>query len=583
VPAIASYEIEVTLDTETKTLTGHETVTYANHSGDPIPELIFHLYLNAFRDRDSIFLREGGASHRGSDWDPGHAGWIQVSGMQLADGSPLVVEEIEDGTLARAALPAPVAPGGRVQIELDFTARLPRIFARTGYADEFFMIGQWFPKLGVWQEGAWNAYPFHANSEFYADFGTYDVTITSPSGYVIGATGLPSSVVDNGDGTQTAHYRAEAVIDFAWTASPRFQEAHRLVQDIDLVYLYLPEHRWTVERVLHAAEAALNRYSRWYGPYPYSRLTVVDVPDDAEGAGGMEYPMLVTAGTTSFTGIEGLWSKSADRSLELVTVHEIGHQWWQTTVAFNEAEEPWLDEGFTEYSTVRVMEEVYGAETSAVDSPYLRVGSLDTRRMEYLSNPQVPMYGLAWDFGMLEYAVAAYSKPTLALRTLERTLGEQTMLEIMSTFYQRYRFAHPTTEDFRAVAEQVSGENLDWFFAGVVYGDGVLNYRVTELGEHSVTVERQGDLRIPTEVLVTFADGSTILEPWDGRDTPLTLSYPQRSPVLSAKVDPGQKIALDLQWSDNGLSSQLQVSSWLALLTRLIYALQNALLALGGL
>jgi hypothetical protein len=558
-------------------------ITYANHTGDPIPELVFHLYLNAFRDRDSIFLQEGGTAHRDSDWDPEQPGWIQVSGMQLANGTLLAVEEIEDGTLARAALPAPIAPGAEVQLELDFTAQLPRVFARTGHADDYYMVGQWFPKLGVWQDGAWNAHPFHANSEFYADFGNYDVTITLPAEYVTGATGVPVSSRENADGTRTAVYRAEAVIDFAWTASPRFLEARRLVQDVEVIYLYLPEHRWTIERVLDAAEAAVSRYSRWYGPYPYSRLTVVDVPDDGRAAGGMEYPMLVTAGITSFTGVEGLLGRDADRSLELVTVHEIGHQWWQTTVAFNEAEEPWLDEGFTEYSTVRVMEEVYGADTSAVDSPYLRVGSLDTRRMEYLANPRVPMYGRAWDFGMLQYVVATYSKPTLALRTLERSLGEQRMLEILSTFYQRYRFAHPTTEDFRTVAEQVSGEDLDWFFDGAVYGDSVLNYRLSALEEHSVTVERQGDLCIPTEILVTFTDGSSALEPWDGQHTPATFSYPERAPVLRAEVDPEQKIALDLQWSDNGLSSRLEVSPWLALVTRLIYGLQNALLALGGL
>ena len=585
---IASYTIEVVLDAEAKTLTAHETITYTNTTAASIPDLVFHLYLNAFRDQNSLFLREGGG-HRGFNWDPDHPGWIEVTAVRLADGTPLVIEEIQDGTLARADLPTPIAPGETVEVELDFDAQLPRVFARTGYAGDssapFFMVGQWFPKLGVWQDGAWNAHPFHANAEFYADFGVYDVSITLPTGYVTGGTGLDVSTTDNGDGTQTVRYHAEDVIDFAWTASPHFQPATRQVDGVEIVYLCLAGHEWTIERALDATEAAMSYYARWYGPYPYPRITVVDVPAGGQGAGGMEYPTLFTAGTLDVTGLgQGAIPGVDDRILEAVIVHEVGHQWWQSMVAFNEAEEPWLDEGFTDYSTVRVMERVYGADTSFLSVGSLRMGYMDSRRLEYLANPRVPMYGRAWDFaGLLDYGVAAYSKPVFSLRTLERTLGDEVMLDVMSTFFHRYRFAHPTTEDFRAVAEEVSGQDLAWFFDGLVYGDGVLNYTVAALDEHSVTVARQGNLIVPTEVLVTFDDGSTVLEPWDGADAEFTFVYDEHPPVRSAEVDPGRKVAVDLRWADNGLSRRLQVSPWLALVTRMLYNLQNALLAMGGL
>ena len=157
------------------------------------------------------------------------------------------------------------------------------------------------------------------------------------------------------------------------------------------------------------------------------------------------------------------------------------------------------------------------------------------------------------------------------------------MLDVMGTFFRRYRFAHPTTEDFRAVAEEISGRDLAWFFDGLVYGDGVLNYVVTAVDAHSVTVVRQGSLVIPTEVLVTFADGSAALEPWDGVEAEVTFTYPDRPLVRSAEVDPERKLTVDLRWSDNGRSRQVEVSPWLALATRLIYVLQNALLVMGGL
>jgi hypothetical protein len=152
----------------------------------------------------------------------------------------------------------------------------------------------------------------------------------------------------------------------------------------------------------------------------------------------------------------------------------------------------------------------------------------------------------------------------------------------MRTFFQRYRFAHPTTEEFRAVAEEVSGGDLSWFFDGLVYGDGVLNYAVTALDDDSVTLVRQGDLSIPTEVLVTFVDGSTVLESWDGQEAERILSYPGHPALHSVEIDPERRIELDLRWADNGLSRRLEVWPWLALVTRLLYNLQNALLALGG-
>jgi hypothetical protein len=581
---VASYTIDVRLDPQAHMLTAHEVITYVNTTADPIPDLVFHLYLNAFRSADSTFLREAGECHRGNCWDPQSPGWVRVSAIRLADGTPLALEELDDGTLARAALPAPLAPGETLTLELDFEALLPRVFARTGFAGDFFMVGQWFPKLGVWQNGAWNAYPFHANAEFYADFGHYDVTITLPAGYVTGATGVPVSTLDNGDGSQTVRYRAENVIDFAWTACPRFREATRDVAGVEVRFLYLPEHRWMRERALDAAEAAVTWYSAWYGRYPYPRLTLVDVPDDGRGAGGMEYPMLVTAGPISVLGAgTGLMQSGMDRSLELVVVHEIGHQWWQSVVATNEAEEAWLDEGFTDYSTLRLIERLYGPERSVLDAGGLALGYLDIQRLSYAASPRLPMAGRAWDFSTFEYPIAVYSKPLLALRTLERTLGEETMLDIMSTYFQRYAFAHPTGRDFQAIAEEVSGEALAWFFDGLVYGDGVLNYAVVGVDAHSAHIARQGELTIPTEVLLTFADGSAILERWDGATPERVFSYPERPPLVSAQVDPEHKIALDLCWTDNGLTREAQVGPWLALVTRLMARFQGMLLTLGGL
>ncbi len=586
-PDIASYDIQVRLDVEQRLLEGQEIITYVNTTQEPIPDLVFHLYLNAFRDENSLFLSESSLQHRGKVFDPESNGWVEVDAVSLLDGTGLELELLEDGTLARAELPQPVAPGERVQVVMSFRSKLPLVFARTGWAldaqgDPFFMVGQWFPKLGVWEEEGWNAYPFYSNAEFYADFGTYDVAITLPESYETAASGMPVSSQPADEGMKTVTYRAEDVIDFAWAASPNFQTTSRQVGNVELLYVYLPEHEWTVERVLDAGEAALVHFGEWYGPYPYQRLTVMDTPDEGQGAGGMEYPTLVTAGTMSLLGLgPELGQAGIERSLELVTIHEIGHQWWQSMVAFNEVEEPWLDEGFTDYSAVRLARELYGDE-SAITAGGVEVSYLDLRRMEYQISPQVPMYGKAWEFDSLQYGVASYSKPALSLLTLEGVLGEETMLEIMSTFFERYRFSHPSTEDFRQVAAEVNGEDVAWFFDGLVYGGDTVNYRLTGIDEHSFTVQRSGELAVPVEILVTFEDGETMMVPWDGAETERTFTYPDRI-VHIAEIDPERKILIDLVWSDNGLARQVNSASWLALLGRITYWLQDLLLAMGGL
>lgn len=301
----------------------------------------------------------------------------------------------------------------------------------------------------------------------------------------------------------------------------------------------------------------------------------------------MEYPTLVTAGTMDLLGTGSAPMKAGwERSLEIVTIHEIAHQWWQSMVATNEAEEAWLDEGFADYATVRVMAAEYGENASTINLGDFEAGYLDLRRSEYLANPHVAMYGKAWEFGGMDYEIGVYSKPALSLLTMERVLGEETMLKVMSTYFQRYGFAHPTTEDFRAVATQVSGQPLDWFFgdpvagSGLVYGKGTLNYTARAIDARSITAAREGELAIPTDIEVTYSDGTRQTIAWDGRDTQKTFSLDRE--VRAFTIDPRRKLVIDQVWSDNGLSRRADLPAWLSVITRLVYHLQDWLLILGG-
>lgn len=583
---VASYQIRVTLDPAAKTLRGHEALTYLNVSKDALPVLPFHLYLNAFRDSTSTFMREGGGMLRSDRFDPNHPGWIEVDAARQ-DGRDLNKSFDDDRTVMTLTLPSPLQPGAQAVIEFDFRAQLPRVFARTGFWDnDFFMVGQWFPKIAVYDDLGWHSWPFHANAEFFADFGAYDVDVTVPKSFVVGATGTLQRTQNEGD-WKTESYHAEDVIDFAWTASPHYKTATRRSGKVDITLLYQPENQQYVERYLRATEQALEAYGQWYYPYPYPRITVVDPPSAASGASGMEYPMLVTGGVGAI-GIPEIPGATV-REAEVVVLHEVGHEWFYATVATNEAEEPWLDEGFTDFSTVEAATRYYGSRTSMIDAGVAGLGYGDMRRLEYLVMPRVSTYGKAWDFGSIEYGVAAYSKPDVVLSTLKNILGAGTFDRVIKTYAERYRFKHPRTEDFIAVAQELSGQNLKWFFDQAVYGRGVLDYAVESANTrradsrtfHSeVVLARKGEVKFPVDVLVAFGDGTTRRQVWDGQAVSQTLTFDTPAPLAYAALDPDKKFTMEVNTVDNSLTVQPQVAPLMRFATRWLFWMQ-AILDLG--
>ncbi|MFZ2491529.1 MAG: M1 family metallopeptidase [Thermoanaerobaculia bacterium] len=669
--ALADYDIAVRLDPKAKTLHGRERIRWRNGGSEPVGELWFHLYLNAFRNSESTFMRESGGKLRRDRMPDEGWGWIEVKSVRRADGVDLMpratFEHPDDGnkadrTVWRVPLPQPVPPNGEIALDVEFEAKLPKVFARTGYVRDYFLVGQWFPKLGVYEpagmrgrtRAGWNCHQFHANSEFYADFGHYRVAITVPRRFVVGATGRRISRRENRDGTSTHLFEQGDVIDFAWTASPdfvevrsRFSPASEVTRreyadaaallgrtadelrlgDVEVTLLLHSQHRSQADRHMRAAKAALKWFGLWYGRYPYPTLTVVDPAPGASGSGGMEYPTFITAGTHALLG---RWP--FDRLLlpEDVVIHEFGHQYWQSMVATNEFEESWLDEGFTSYSTRRVMDRAYGPST--LQFLGLRVGGQESARMGNSADRMFDRIRTpSWKFSSSgNYAFNSYSRTELTLLTLEALLGEQTMARVMRTYHERFRFGHPASEDFYAVASEVAGRDLDGFFMQTVERPGMLDYEVALVssekvdvargvfGEGSkrktvttkqarerekaadkkkgrswrstVLVRRRGEIAFPVSLRVDYEGGGSrtipLLEngppagPWLGRFKRVELTSSKR--LVSATVDPNDDLKLDVNRLNNARRARVDGSAATRLSTRYVFWLQQ-LLGLAGL
>jgi hypothetical protein len=589
-PHIANYDITASLDVSQHTVTGHEVLTWHNAGTEDASDLYFHLYLNAFANNHSSFMREAGETVR--DWQrakPNGWGSLEISQLTV-DGNDRTTaiayvhpddDNVEDRTVIRVPLDQPVAAGATARIEIAFTAKLPKVMARAGYAGPFHLVAQWFPKLGVFQHGTWNCHQYHLTTEFFADFGIYDVRLTVPRDDVFGSTGTVDDERDNGDGTKTVHVRAEDVHDFAWTVDPRFVEATEVVDGVALRALMQPRHLDQASRYLGAATAALRRYRDWFGAYPYPQLTIVDPGPGAIAAGGMEYPTLITAGTA-------WWMPAGLRLPEIVTVHEFGHQYWYGIVANNEFEAAWLDEGINSYVEGLVMDEVYGPHGSYLHLFGLDADALAAHRLSYLAAPQHdPLTRFAWQFlDRRSYASVTYAKTALVLATLERHLGPERMRAALRAYFERWRFGHPSDRDFVEAVNQSAGEDLSWYFDQTIYGTGVLDYAVTRVRSedalefagarvpptptessptaakdhryrNEVVVERLGTIRMPVEIAIGFEDGTETAESWDGQDRWRRFEYTGPLRVEYATVDPHRKLPLDVNLLNN---SRMRVS-----------------------
>ena len=653
---VVDYAIDVRLDARAKTLTGRERLTWTNPSTDAVGELWFHLYLNAFRNNRSTFFRESGGQLRG-DWMPeGGWGWIDVQHITLADGTSLASriryehpdeDNADDRTVIRVPLPRAVGPRASITLLIDFVAKLPHAFARTGYHGDYFLAGQWFPKIAVYEPagrrgratGGWNCHQFHANSEFYADFGRYRVAITTPSSFVVGATGQRVSVRANGDNTTTHTYEQSDVHDFAWTAAPNYVEvtarfsattdvspgeyaqAAKLLgraleevrlSDVDIRLLLQPGRRPQADRYVRAAKLGLKYFGLWYGRYPYRTLTVVDPAHGAGGSGGMEYPTFVTGGSSMLVNY---WPFSGFLGPELVTVHEFGHQYWYGLVANNEFEEAWLDEGITSYSSGRILDLTFGPDRSVGTLLGLRLGNEEVIRMQ--NSPRRLFDRIrqpSWTYTPGSYAFYSYSKPELTLRTLEHYLGRETMARIMRTYHERWRFRHPSSDDFYAVATEISGRDLTSFFLQTIEGSGIVDYEVASVTarrepppagligagaaarlvavtdadppgptryENRVVLRRLGSVVLPVDILLRYEGRSPELIRWDGQDTWKNITRRDSHRLVSAEIDPEQRLTLDVSRLNNGKRinpSSRVAATWAA---RWMFWVQNFLMSAG--
>lgn len=664
------YVIDVRLVDETRTLKGAAEVTWRNFSPMVVDELPFHLYPNAWANTRTQWVHDARAEQRILERGEAEGGYLAIDSIRVANGADLAAATAIDETLMRVRLPEPIQPGGEIALRIEFTTRLPRIVARMGYFGDHIDAMQWFPKVCAQRrDGTFADWPFREPSEFFANFGAYEVTIRTPPRFVVEATGTvkPGSAIEGAD-QNVATYVASAVHDFAWTADPNFtRRVARSSGGTEIVLLEQPFLADKTPLVLDVTRHALDLYGEWFMPYPYPRVVIDTLP--MGGSGGMEYPMLFTISADAPEFLPWLRERSDEPAG--VTVHEFGHQYWYGIVATNEVEEAWLDEGINTYVTSKVMESFFRAGAPAPslpltaalhvyaplldgggplalvagysDSPFFDADGRDgaVRHLFGFPLPELQLQGAfadpfyrrkssyapfandapllvkSWEGysagGRGAYRASAYSKPALMLRTLENLMGWETMQRLLRTWARRHAFQHPTGDDFVAVADEVAGGRYHDLLLECIHGSATVDWAVEEarslpvepaegfllqqkpgdpVGVHfdpqpaepglldvirahfggapeavadaapaapertfagEVMVRNRGTLAVPVELELRYADGTVVRQTLDGKQPWYRIALePKESELVAAVVDPDQKIALDLDVTNNG-------------------------------
>ena len=525
-----NYKIDVTLDDKRNLLTGNIEIEYRNNSPDQLDSIYFHLWPNAYKSVNTAFAKQQlrAGSTRFYFAKEGDRGFIDKLAFTV-DGQPSTLQVDEQNPdIARLLLNKPLIPEKKIIIRTPFRLKIPASFSRLGHVDKSYQITQWYPKPAVYDCEGWHPMPYLELGEFYSEFGSFDVKITLPENYVVGATGVlqteseraflnqkvketealmaegfseKNSFPRSSRTMKTIRYKAGKVHDFAWFADKRFHVQKSEVtlasgRKVDTWTMFTNEEADLWKKSIEYVNHAVAFYSEKIGEYPWPQATAVQ--SGLSAGAGMEYPMITVIGLSGDA-----------KSLDDVIAHEVGHNWLYGVLAFNERVHPWMDEGINSYYEVRYMNQFYPGQ-KMVDIPEFltRESGLGLYEAAYLYLARLHLDQApethSNEMPRINYGIAVYLKPSLIFRHLEKYLGAKNFDSLMHSFYEKWQFKHPRPEDLRKRLETGSGKDLSWFFDGYVFSNKKPDYAVTAIKKSSegfeIQVVNKGEVAAPFPV-----------------------------------------------------------------------------------
>lgn len=475
------HRIDVRLDDVRHELHAYGEFDYHNNAPQALDTLWIHLWPNAYAgantalceqldDHNDFGLHFAPPSARGSIDSLA----FTSNGTQLQWG-----HHPENRDIAWVKLDRPLAPTAMTTIATPFRVRVPdAAFSRLGHSGQAYYITQWFPKPAVFDRNGWHTMPYLTQGEFFSEFGSYDVSVTLPANYVVGATGElqdaterafldslaatpPSFTLGGGDPfppssarEKTISFKQDDVHDFAWFADKRFSARKGSVtlprsgRTVETWVLYTPSNGLLWHDALTYVNESVRLFSEWVGDYPYATCTAVD--GQLAAGGGMEYPTITLINTPS-----------SAFDLDVVIAHEVGHNWFYGMLASNERDHPWMDEGVNSYYEQRYVEARY-PDQRMLDVQGVPIGFLTRHKgISYRRHNEL-MYAInarrnhdnaltapSGSFTYMDYGTTVYAKGALVMDQLAHTMGQARFDSCMQAYFRAWSFKHPAPHDLR--------------------------------------------------------------------------------------------------------------------------------------
>lgn len=595
-----NYNIGVKLDDSTHTLHAYEEIEYINNSPDKLDFIWFHLWPNAYKNNNTALAKQkitDGDSriHFAKDAQRGY-----IDSLNFKTNSQTLKWEYhpQHEDIAKVFLTKPLAPGEKIIITTPFKVKLPASFSRLGHVGKQYQITQWYPKPAVYDKDGWHPMPYLDQGEFYSEFGRFEVSITLPKTYVVGATGNLSTEKElnfldslakidkqyllseqssdsiesqnsNNATTKRSYktitYTQDNVHDFAWFADQTYEVLKGEInlphsgRTVTLYALFNKQNYKAWQDILEYMHDATYYYSKWIGDYPYDVVTVVD---GALSAGaGMEYPTITVLGADS------------PFALELVTAHEIGHNWFYGILGSNERKHAWMDEGINSLYEKRYVETKYPEkqlisvmgldENKGFGGWMARTTQLNTLKYSrfsellYLlnarSNLDQPLNLEAGDYTSMNYGSMVYMKSAMVLTHLMYYIGKEEFDRIMKLYYDQWEFKHPKPEDFRSIFEKETGKDLSWFFNDLLKSTKKIDYKISNIANtgngFNITLQNKGDIASPVPVVALSGQDTIVnryLEGFNGKEV---IEFPDNN-IDKVIIDP-EHHTLELYRQDN--------------------------------
>ncbi len=605
---VANYSFNINYDPIDNLTIVSEEIYWINRTKFPTNEIYLHLYPNAYSNNNTFFAQ---AYHLNKmNMTRVEIESIKAEGLKkyLVFVNPEIVNP-HDSTVAKFTLEKTANPGDTVRIEIKYKLRIPVSVKRLGTARgrNFDFISQWYPKIGVFENGKWTCSSYYPYLNYYSDFGLYKLTITIPANFILIANGEITDVHEK-EGYKTYKVVQAGIHDIVWAVTDHieYEKTYYKRKDGTIVNVNLfiqPERRKFKDRYRQAVINCLTYFEDKVGSYPYSNLSLVDVPRTSASS-GMEYPALFTVSAELFSPEKIGWP-------EYLVAHEFAHQYFQGIIANNEVYEAWLDEGFASYFATKFMYKYY-PEIYA----YFRIAKfIPVFGLNFLSYGEIPIIYTVADIPInlgaqsaanyyrnptigsisdlsfthptkLAYVVNSYSKPELMLHTLERYLGTDRMEKIIKEYYNAYKFKHVTANDFINLVKQFSDEEIDWFFKEFYADSKIFDYSITAVNKvsnnrYAVTAERKGDGFFKNDIAF-YTENDTLYTRWENESRWKIFYFETDDIVLGAEIDPYRKNLLDINFANNSYMIKKRYWASLSISARWFFWVQNALIILGS-